>query len=72
MFLLKLTEKQILEKEADLKYIKQFRKISIMNVCEDLGIDYHNVVHGKASYKKIRRVRKEIEKRVEAWLHRYD
>ena len=65
-------QKEMLTKQEDLNYIKQFREISIMNVCEDLGINYYNVVRGDASCKKIRRVRKEIERRIELWLHRYD
>lgn len=51
-------------KEDDLLYISQFREISLINVCRDLNIDYYNVIKGKASATKIKKVRKEIERRL--------
>lgn len=54
-------------KDRDWKYIKTFSKISIRNICLDLGLtqnDYENIIGGKASEKKIHLVRVEIEKRL--------
>lgn len=65
-------QKEMIQKQEDLEYIKQFREVSIKNVCSDLKIEYVNVMTGKASCKNIRRVKKEIERRIELWLHRYD
>ena len=65
-------QKQMEMKKEDLDYIKQFREISIRNVCSNLGINYFNVMNGNASCRNIRRVRKEIEKHVEILLHRFD
>ena len=71
---MKLTKKQeaMKQKQEDLEYIKQFREISIKNVCSDLGINYSNVMNENASCKKIRRVRKELEYRLDILLHRFD
>lgn len=71
---MKLTKKQkeMIQKQEDIKFLKQFREISIKNVCSDLKVEYINVMTGKASCRNIRRVRKEIEKRINIWLHRYD
>ena len=65
-------QKEMVQKKEDLEYIKKFNEISISNVCSDLKIDYSNVMNGLASCKKIRRVRKEMEYRLNALLHRYD
>lgn len=65
-------QKEMIQKEKDLQFIEQFRDVSVKNVCEDLGINYSNVMNGNASCRKIRRVKKEIERRIELWLHRYD
>lgn len=45
----------------DLEYIKKFSKITIKNVCEKSKVDKSNVFNGKASKKKINKVRKQIE-----------
>lgn len=54
------------QKELDFAFIKQFKAISIMNVCVDLHLqkDYGNIINGTASVKKIKKVRKEIERRL--------
>lgn len=53
-------------KEQDWKFIREFSKISIRNICVDLGLekDYENIIGCKASEKKIHLVRVEIEKRM--------
>jgi hypothetical protein len=53
-------------KEDDMKFIYSFSHISVKNVCIDLGYgkSYANIIAGKASSKKIHKVRKEIEKRL--------
>lgn len=50
----------------DKDFIKLFSAISVRNICSDLGLekDYINIVSGKASKKKLRVVRVEIEKRL--------
>ena len=45
----------------DLEYIKKFSKITIKDVCEKANVDKSNVFNGKASKKKINKVRKRIE-----------
>ena len=65
-------QKEMVQKKKDLEFIKQFREISIKNVCSDLHIDYSNIMNGLSSCKKIRRVRKELEYRLDILLHRYD
>ena len=54
------------QKQLDYDFIKQFKAISIMNVCTDLHFqkDYGNIINGTASKDKIKKVRKEIEKRL--------
>jgi hypothetical protein len=51
---------------TDYEYIKQFKAISIKNICIDLGLekDYRNILNGVARKSKIAKVRKEIEKRI--------
>lgn len=58
---------EINQLELDRKYIRQFAKISVKNVCSDLNLekDYINIFNGTASKKKIHKVRKEIERRLE-------
>ena len=53
-------------KDKDWQYIREFSKISIRNICIDLGLekDYENIIGCKASEKKIHVVRVEIEKRL--------
>ena len=41
----------------DLEYIKKFSKITIKDVCEKANVDKSNVFNGKASKKKINKVR---------------
>lgn len=48
----------------DLEYIKKFSKITIKDVCEKTKVDKSNVFNGKASKKKINKVRKRIESEV--------
>ncbi len=51
---------------TDLEYIKQFNKVSIKNICIDLGLekDYRNIITGRARKSKIKKVRHEIERRI--------
>ena len=48
----------------DLAYIKKFSKITIQDVCQKANVDKSNVFNGKASKKKINKVRKRIESEV--------
>ena len=54
------------EKEKNHNFIRQYCKLNIWNICLDLGLytDYANIKRGKASAKKIKKVKKEIERRL--------
>lgn len=53
-------------KNLDWIFVREFSKISVRNICIDLGLasDYENIIGGKASKEKIHKVRIEIEKRL--------
>lgn len=57
---------KIEEKVKDVEFVKQFSSISVKNICSDLGYlsDYSNIIRGSASHQKIKKVRKEIERRL--------
>ena len=59
-----LTKEEMESKQKDLDYIKQFRAISVSNVCKDLKLDYSNVIKGTTSIKTISKVRNELERRI--------
>lgn len=54
------------EKEKNHNFIRQFSKLNVWNVCLDLGLytDYANIMRGTASASKIKKVKKEIERRL--------
>ena len=54
-----------MEKEEDLKYIKNFSKITVSSICRDLGINRQNLLNGRASTKNTKKVRKKIEEKLE-------
>ena len=54
----------ITSKLRDLKYIKDFSKITIATICQDLGIDKSNLWRGNASEEAIKKVREELERRI--------
>ena len=51
------------EKEKDLKFIREFSKISISQICRDLKINRPNVLNGNTTEKNIKKVKEEIIKR---------
>jgi hypothetical protein len=51
-------------KEINLKFIKEFSKITIAAICKELGIDKSNLWRGNASEEAVKKVREEIEKRI--------
>lgn len=51
------------EKEKDLKFIREFSKISISQICRDLKINRPNVLNGNTTKKNIKKVKEEIIKR---------
>ena len=55
-----------MDKEKDLKYIKEFSKITVAEICKDLKIDKSNLWAGKSNATNINKVKKEIQKRIEA------
>lgn len=53
-----------MDKEKDLKYIKDFAKITVAGICNDLKIDKSNLWAGKATAENIEKVKLEIKKRI--------
>lgn len=53
-----------MNKEVDLKFIKDFSKINVSQICKDLKVDRGNVLNGRASEETTNKVRKEIENRL--------
>ena len=56
-------------KERDLKFIKSFQKITLAAICKELNVDKPSIYRGTASADNIKRVRKEIEKRISELPH---
>lgn len=54
-----------INRERDLRFIKEFRKIKLSNICKELKIDKSNVYRGIASAENIKAVKNEIIKRYE-------
>lgn len=52
-------------KELDLKYIKDFAKINVAKICKELGVDKSNLWRGNASAETIKKVKEEIKRRLE-------
>lgn len=51
-------------KEKDLQFIKNFSKITIKKVCENVKAVRQNVLKGTASEKSIEKVKEEIETQI--------
>lgn len=51
-------------KEKDLKYIKDFSKINVSSVCKELGVDRQNLLNGRASEKNTELVRQTIQEKL--------
>lgn len=51
-------------KEKDLKFIKNFSKITINKVCENVKTSKQNIFTGKASEQTIEKVKEEIETQI--------
>lgn len=56
-------------KERDLRFIKEFQKITLAAICKELNVDKPSIYRGTASADNIKRVRKEIEKRINELPH---
>lgn len=52
-------------KKVDLDFIKRFQKITLSQICKDLRVDKPSIYRGTASADNIRKVRLEIEKRLD-------
>lgn len=59
-----LRSDKMTRKEKDLKFIKNFSKITIKKVCENINVAKQNIFNEKASEKTIERVKEEIEKEI--------
>lgn len=55
----------ISSKEKNLKFIKDFSKIKISNICKELNIDKSNLWRGTLSNEKIEIIKNEIIKKYE-------
>jgi len=44
----------------DLDFIKEFRKIQITKICEEVGVDYANLISGRSSQYATHKVKKEL------------
>lgn len=53
------------QKDLDLNWIKNFSKISVKGVCEELGIDRANILRGKASEEKTAKVKNRIKEKID-------
>lgn len=51
-------------KEINLKYIKEFSKINVAAICKELGVNKSNLWRGNASPEAIKKVKDEIERRL--------
>lgn len=49
-----------LNKAEDFQFIKDFANISVRQICIDLGVEYSNLIKGKASAEKTRLVKERI------------
>lgn len=53
-----------MEKEQDLKFIKQFSKIKIADICKKLKIDSANLWSGRTSKENVSKVKNELIKEI--------
>lgn len=51
-------------RERDLKYIKDFSKIKVAAICKDLKVDKSNLWRGNASGEVVKKVKEELIKRL--------
>lgn len=58
-----------INKKIDLEFIKGFQKITLAAICKDLKVDKPSIYRGTASADAIKRVREEIEKRLDELKH---
>lgn len=54
-----------MSKEQDLKYIKEFSKIKITEICREQKIDKSNLYRGTASAESTKKVKEELKRRIE-------
>lgn len=52
------------DKNADLKFIKDFSKINVASICDELHIDKSNLWAGRASAKNIEAVKNKIQEKL--------
>lgn len=53
-----------MSKEDDIKFIKDFIDISIIDICKELKVDKANLYRGNASADATHKVKEELEKRI--------
>lgn len=54
-----------MDKEQDLKFIKNFSKINIASICDELHVDKSNLWAGRASAKNTEAVKNKIIEKME-------
>lgn len=45
---------------SDLDLIKKFREIQITKICKSVGVDYANLISGRASKENVKKVKDEL------------
>lgn len=58
-------------RERDLKYIKDFSKIKVAAICKDLKVDKSNLWRGNASGEVVKKVKEELIKRIKELDEKY-
>lgn len=56
-------------KKIDLDFIKSFSRITITHICKDLKVDRTNLMKGNSSSETTRKIRNELEKRLNELLN---
>lgn len=58
-------------KERDLRFIKDFSKIKVAAICKDLKVDKSNLWRGNASGEVVKKVKEELIKRIKELDEKY-
>lgn len=57
---------------SDKEFIKQFKKITITSVCKETGVNYHNIMCGRAGYDATKKVANNIAEKLVDLLNKKD
>ena len=53
---------------SDKEFIKQFRKINIINICKKINVNYYNIMSERSGYSTTKKVANELEKQIKELL----